>query len=121
MMRFLDQGEEQLAALGFAQVERGGFLIARVHGPEEVMAVEFGLPPGAQWVGRAGWLDLDDLGAHVAQQPSRERTRDQRADFDHADAVQRAGHTHCENPCRCSQSVTIPTAWRSVPRCSGPE
>src|SRR6202011_3959384 len=132
-VRALDQLEEQFPARLFPQVQRDGLLVAGVHGPEEMMAVEFGLPPGAQRVGRARWLDLDDLGAHVAEQPAGKRTRDQRADFDHADAVQRAGDTHCvdspvaallpsdENPCRCSQSVTTPTTWRSVPRWAGPE
>ncbi len=91
MSERLDEVEEQVAARGLAQVERDGLLVARVHRPEEVVAVEFGLPPGAQRVGRPWRFDLDDLGAHVAEQPARERPRDQRADLDHADAVQRAG------------------------------
>ena len=102
------RSRNSVAALGLAQVQRHGLLVARVHRPEEVMPVEFGLPPGAQRVRRAGRLDLDDLGAHVAEQPARERTRDQGADLDHADAVQRAGDGHSENPCRCSQSVQMP-------------
>ena len=85
------RSRNSVAARVLAQVQRDGFLVARVHRPEEVMAVEFGLAPGAQRVGRARRLDLDDLGAHVAEQPARERTRDQRADLDHPDAVQRAG------------------------------
>ena len=62
-------------------------LVAGVHGPEEVVPVELGLTPGAQRVGGAGRFDLDDLGAHVAEQPARERPGDQRADLDDADAV----------------------------------
>ena len=53
--------------------------------------VDLGLPPGADRVGGAGRLDLDDLGAHVAEQPARERPGDQRADLDDADPVQSAG------------------------------
>ncbi len=87
----LDEVEEEVAAAGLTQVERDGLLVAGVHRPEEVVPVEFGLPPGAQRIGRARRLDLDDLGAHVAEQPSRERSRDQRADLDDPDAVQRAG------------------------------
>ena len=118
----LDEVQEQVAARGLAQVQGDGFLVAGVHRPEEVVAVEFGLPPGAQRVRRARRLDLDDLGAHVAEQPARERPGDQRADLDDADAVQRAGVVSAaENPCRCSQSVQMPTAWRSVSRWSGPE
>ena len=66
-------------------------------------------------------LDLDDLGAHVAEQAPGERPGDQRADLDDPDAVQRAGDTHRENPCLCSQSVQMLTAWRNVSRWPGPE
>ena len=65
-------------------------------------------------IGRARRFDLDDLGAHVAQQPSGERAGDQRADLDDADAVQRSGDAHCEKPCRVAQSATMPTASRSL-------
>ena len=43
----VDEFEEQFAARLGAQVEGDGLLVAGVHGPEEVMSVEFGLPPGA--------------------------------------------------------------------------
>ena len=94
----LDEVQEELAPLGRAQVQRRGLLVAGVDRPEEVVPVEFGLTPGAQRVWGAGWLDLDDLGAHVAQQSSGERSRDQRADLDDPDAVERAGHGHLAQP-----------------------
>ena len=114
----LDEIEEEVAARGLAQIERDGFLVAGVHRPEEVMAVEFGLSPGAQRVGRSRRLDLDDLGAHVAEQPARERPGDQRADLDDADAVQRAGgvivrtRAGAASPCRCRRPGA---ACRAVP------
>jgi hypothetical protein len=76
------------------QVEGDGLLIACVHGPEEVVAIEFGLPPGAQRIGRPGRLDLDDVGAHVAEQPAGERAGYQRADLDHPDAVKCSNSRH---------------------------
>jgi hypothetical protein len=136
----LDEVEEEVAALGFPQVERDGLLVAGVHGPEEVMSVEFGLPPRTQRVGGTWGFYLHDLGTHVAEQPACERPGDQRADLDDPDAIERtghiplvaallpaghiplvaallpAGHAHRENPCRRSHSVHISTACRSVSR-----
>jgi hypothetical protein len=47
--------------------------------------------PVAQLVGLARWLDLDDLGAHVAEEPAGKRPREQAAELDDADARERAG------------------------------
>ena len=119
----LDEVEEQFAAAGDAQVQRHRLLVAGMHRPEDVVSVQLGLAPGAQRVGLPGRLDLDHLGAHVAEQPAGERPGDQRADLDHADAVERAGDRHptsSEKPWRVSQSVQMPTACRSVSRWSGP-
>jgi hypothetical protein len=38
-----------------------------------------------------GRLDLDDLGAEIAEQLPAERAREQRAELDHAQSLQRAG------------------------------
>ena len=119
----LDEVEEELAALGLAQVQRHGLLVARVDRPEEVVSVEFGLTPGAQRIWGAWWLDLDDLGAHVAQQSPGERSGDQRADLDDPDAVERAGHGHLApvtTRAGAASPCTTPTAWRNVSRWSGP-
>ena len=61
------QIEEQLAAAPLPQVQRDSSLVAGVHGPEHVVPVDLGLAPGAQRVRSARWLDLDDIGAHVAE------------------------------------------------------
>ena len=123
---FLDQFEEQLPAAGDPKVERDRLLVARVHSPEEMMTVQFGLTPGAQRIRRPRRLDLDDLGAHVAEQAAGERSGDQGADLEDPDPVERTGRrrrrAHCglANWCRTSQSVTIPTASRSLSRWSAP-
>ena len=115
----VDELKEQLAAAFGTQVEGDGLLVAGVHGPEEVVPVEFGLSPGAQRIGFAGQLDLDDLGAHVAEQSPGERPGDQRAELQNPDAVQRTSGVHADEPtksCSVSQSLTIDTACRSASR-----
>ncbi len=115
---FLDQIKEQLAAARSAQVQRDGLLVASVHRPENVVPVDFGLPPGPQRIRCTGWFHLDDLGAHVAEQSAGERTGDQRAQLEHPDAVQRPVGVSCApaKSWRTSQSVTISTAWRNLSR-----
>ena len=83
-----------------------------------MVPVDFGLAPGSQRVRRTGRFYLDDVGAHVAEQPAGERTGDQGAQLEHPDAVQRAGgaHSALAKSCRTSQSVTMSTAWRSLSR-----
>ena len=65
------------------------------------MTLDFGLTPDSDRVGGAGWLDLDDLGTHIAEQSAGERPGDQGADLNHPDAVQGAGsrsHAAQSNP-----------------------
>ena len=65
------------------------------------MALDFGLTPDSDRVGGAGWLDLDDLGTHIAEQAAGERPGDQGADLEYPDAVQGAGsrsHAAQSNP-----------------------
>ena len=91
----VDELEEEVSSLLLTQVEGDGLLVARVHRPEEVVAVEFGLPPGAQRIRRARGFDLDDFRAHVTEQSTGERPRDQRSDLDDPDPVEwprRCGH-----------------------------
>ena len=88
---FLDEIEEQLLPGWLAQVECDGPLVARMHGPEHMLPIDFCLAPGPQRVRSAGRFHLDDVGAHVAEQPAGERARDQRAQLEHPDAVERAG------------------------------
>ena len=115
----LDEIEEQLAAARPTQVQRDGSLVAGVHRPEHVVPVDFGLAPGAQRVRCARWLDLDDVGTHVAEQPAGERPGDQGAQLEHPDAVQRTGGAVMPFPAnlwRTSQSVTTVTASRNLSR-----
>ena len=76
--------------VGCAEVERDALLVPRLHGPPQRPALVARLAPVAQRVGLSGRLDLDHLGAHVAQQPPGERPREQRAELDHAHARERA-------------------------------
>src|SRR5262249_16445067 len=55
----LDELEEQLTAAWPAQVERDRSFVARMHGPEDMVPIEFGLAPGAQRVRGAGRFHLD--------------------------------------------------------------
>ena len=72
-----------------AQVERAALLVPRLDGPPERAALVARLPPLAERVGLARRLDLDDLGAHVAEQPAGERPREEHPQLDHPDAGER--------------------------------
>ena len=67
------------------------FLFRDCTGHQKRAALVAGLAPVAQRVGLAGRLDLDHLGAHVAEQPSGERPCEQRPELDHAHPGERAG------------------------------
>ena len=93
-VRDADELEQELLAPRLAQVERDALLVPRLYGPPEGAALVASVAPVAQRVGLAGRLDLDHLGAHVAEQPAGERACEQRAELDQAHARERAG------PCR---------------------
>ncbi len=76
--------EEELLAFGVAQVQRDAFLVPRLDGPPEGAPLVAGLAPVAERIRLAGRLDLDHLGAHVAEQPAGEGPGEQRAELDHA-------------------------------------
>ena len=67
------------------------FLLRDCTGHHNDAALVAGLAPLAQRVGLAGRLDLDHLGAHVAEQPAGERAGEQRPELDHPHARERAG------------------------------
>ena len=71
----LDEPQEQLLPARLAQVERDALLVPRLHGPPQRAALVAGLAPLADRVRLPGRLDLDDLGAEVAEQPAGERAR----------------------------------------------
>ena len=85
----LDEAEQQLLAAGNAQVERDALLVAGLDGPPQRTALVARLAPVADRVGLSGRLDLDDLGAQIAEQASGERPGQQRSELDHADPGER--------------------------------
>ena len=87
----VDQFEEQFASAFAAEVEGDRTFVARVHRPQESVAIAFGLTPPAQRIGQAGCLDLDDVGAEVTHQAGAERPRDEGTEFEHPDTVESAG------------------------------
>ena len=78
--------------LRVAQVDRDRALVARDRRPPQAPAVDpHAVAPHD--VAGSGRLDLDDVGAEIAEQLARERPRDERTEFEHAQAGQR-GLTH---------------------------
>ena len=71
-----------------AQVDRDRSLVARDRRPPEAAAVDaHAVAPHD--VADAGRLDLDHVGAEVAEQLARERARDERAELEDAQAGER--------------------------------
>ncbi len=80
------QPTEQFLSLGLAQVEGDPLATPTLDGPPHrvVLAVGAGgeRPDGPHEVATLGVLDLDDLGAHLAEQPGAERRADAGAHVD---------------------------------------
>ena len=85
----LRQPRRDLAGRLLAQVEHDRSLVAADARPPEAVAVA-GHAPSPHRVAVAGRLDLDDVGAVVAEQLARERTGDEVAQLEDADAVERS-------------------------------
>ena len=77
-----------VTAARVAQVDRDRTLVAGDRRPPEAPAVDADAV-AAHDVAGAGRLDLDDVGAEIAEQLARERPRDERAELEHAQAGQR--------------------------------
>ena len=99
------------------------FLFRACTGQNRVAALVASLAPLAQRVGLPRRLDLDHLGAHVAEQPAGERAREQRAELDHPHARQRAGATlvpdaryHAVQPPSTSRTCPVTNAAWSEAR-----
>ena len=86
----LDQAGEHLLAGGHRHVQRHRALVAV--GAEEIggLAGHERRSPAAGIVAAAGRLDLDDVGAHVAEHHGAERAGENAGEIEHADAGQRA-------------------------------
>ena len=111
-----------LAAALVAQVDRDRPLVARDRRPPEAAPVVEHAPP-AHRVAGPGRLDLDHVGAEVAEQLARERAGDERAELEDAQAVRgpvRRQTSAGSLPCRCrrdpppgSATTTTRTSWPS--------
>ena len=84
------QPGKEIAAFGHAKIERDALLVAVGDLPPQRHAVLV-RRQRAQRVADARHLDLDDLGAIVAQQTRRERAGHDRRDVDDAQTLERAG------------------------------
>src|SRR5262249_35467382 len=82
--------EQDLLTALDPEVERAALLVPRLHRPPERAPLVAGLAPFAKRVRLPGRLDLDDLGAHVAEQPPRERPGEEHPELDDAHAGERA-------------------------------
>ena len=92
---------EQVLALGRAQVERDALAAAALDRPEQRVrrrrrrSTNGPISRMKSPVPRL--LDLDDLGAHLAEQPGAEGRGDAGAEIEHAQPVERSGHR--SRPC----------------------
>ena len=90
-LRAAGEAPHDLLPLGTAQVAGHGFLVPGLHMPPERGAVPDAAPL-AQGVALARRLDLDHLGAEVAQRLGAERPGDERAELKHPDTGKRTCH-----------------------------
>ncbi len=86
----LHELEQQLLSARLAQVQRDALLVAGLDGPPERPPLVARVAPVAKRVRLARRLDLDDLGAHVAEQTAGERACEQHPQLDDADACERS-------------------------------
>ncbi len=86
-----DQLARQLLTVFTSQVDGDRIFVARDHAPPAGFVA---LAPVAHLVAGARRFELDDFGAHVAEQLAAERTRDQLPHLDDPDALQRAPAAH---------------------------
>src|SRR6185312_10717821 len=85
---------QQIAPAFAGQIERDAFLVACFRQPHQRVAA-FGVgPEPAQRVAGAGRLDLDHLGAELAQNGGAMRAGDESAEIEDADSLERS-HAGC--------------------------
>ena len=84
----VEQAVQQIATLVCAQVGGDAFLVA-AHALPDQPDVVAPRSPGAQRITRAGLLDLDDVGAELAERGRHQRPRRQRRGVDHPQAGER--------------------------------
>ena len=110
-----DQIERELATRRVFQVERDAALVAVEVGEAGALAVD-DRREVPRVVADLDRLDLDDFGAHVAQEHRADRSGDVVAQFQNLDAFERSGHRHIllqllVRPLRRVRPVRIFAAW----------
>ena len=119
-----DEPPGQQLAFPPAQVERDRLLVAGQDRPPEAEALGSDRPPVPHGVAGGGLLDLDDLGAEVAEQLTGERPGHVCPHLDDTDAV-RAARPLVLLPCslarrsgrRCGSRSTPRRTWRRTGSC----
>lgn len=110
-----------IASASVAQIEGDGALVARDRWPPQAVAVDRHAPRPHR-IAIVRILDLDDLGAIVAEQLPRERPRDEASEFEDADIRQRAvGDGHVCHACilvgRISSDLSAPDSIEHMTFC----
>ena len=87
-----DEVADELLALRGAQVDGDAALVPRGDAPPQRVTAHVGVPPLAQHVALAGRLDLDHLGAEVAEELPAEGARDDLSELDDPDTGEWSRH-----------------------------
>ena len=93
-VRVLDQPSENFLPGRHSHVEREGALVAVDAEKIRGLGADEGRTPMPRIVTVAGGLDLDDVGAHVAQHHGAERAGENTGEIDDADSSERAPFAH---------------------------
>ena len=107
-----DEVADELLAFRCAQVDRDAALVACRDAPPQRVAGDVGVSPLAQHVPGARWLDLDDLGAVVAEQLPAEGPGDHLPELDDPDPRERSRHADSS---RRERPVTRRDTWSGPP------
>jgi hypothetical protein len=105
--------EQEPLALALAQVERDALLVAALYGPPERAVVIAGLSPLTKRIRLTRRLDLDDLRAEIAQQPSGERPGEEHSELDDSNTGQRARAARVAGDLRLRHRLGHPARSRS--------
>ena len=108
---------EEVLAVGRAQVERDALAAAALDRPEQRVrpsSLSTNGPISRMKSPRAGLLDLDDLGALLAEQPGAERRRDARAEIEHPQPGERPASIASRSRSRGRPSTRSPMMLRWI-------
>ena len=111
-----DEALEERSTLGLAEVEGDGLLVALLREPSIAVAALAGRPEFAQRIARPRLLDLDDLGAELAEDGGCERPSDEGRKVDDADAMERQLLRHSGRKRRSGRHVNRRRGRRAIRR-----